>query len=160
MHPSTLELLIEQARDKTEAAQLRFAGLQRQLEHARAHLELLKRYAGEYDERASCRPGDLRDPGAQQNEIVFLARLEQAIHAQGREVELRQNGAQAASVEFAACRRRHESLQTLRRRRLDAERQAEARREQKQMDEFAQRAHERRVRAHHPEAEPPAKGMP
>jgi flagellar FliJ protein len=160
MHPATLDRLIEQARERLDAAQLRFAGLQRQLEQSRAHLELLRRYAGEYQARAAWQPGDTRDPGAQQNEIVFLARLQLAIDTQVREVELRQSGAQAAGIELAASQRRHESLQILRRRRLQVERQAQARREQKLMDEFAQRAHERSALARHLDTPPPAEGTP
>jgi flagellar protein FliJ len=143
MNPATLTLLIERARSRSEAAQLRFANLQRLVGQARAHLAMLRQYAQEYNERARCRPGDDRDPSAERNQMAFLERLEQAVAAQVRELALRENAANAGAGELALCQRKHKSLQTLALRRVDQERRVEARRDQKNTDEFAQRAHER-----------------
>jgi len=140
MHPDTLSLLIERARARTDAAQLRQAGLQRLVDQAREHLALLHQYAGEYDARAAHRAGELRDPSAQQNQISFLARLQVAVDAQARELALRESAAAAAAAELAQCRQRQLSLQTLHERQLAGLRRIEQRREQKSTDEFAQRA--------------------
>jgi flagellar FliJ protein len=147
MNPATLTLLIERARTKVDAAQLRLASLQKLVEQAQAHLDVLRRYHGEYEERSACRPGDLHDPGARQNEMRFLARLQQAIETQMRELEIRRETAAAAAAELAQARRKEKSLQTLLQRRLESERLAQSRRDQKNTDEFAQRAHDRTVRA-------------
>lgn len=152
MHPETLALLIERARLRTEAAQLRQANLQRLVEQAREHLALLQQYAAEYDARAAHRAGEVFDPRAQQNQIGFLARLCVAVEAQERELAIREATATAAASELAQCRQKQLSLETLMQRQLEAQRQAEARRDQKNTDEFAQRAHERTLQARQREA--------
>jgi flagellar FliJ protein len=148
MTPATLTRLIDRARDKTQAAELRFAGLQRQVEQARGHLDILNRYAEDYSRRLAPRAGGVHDARAHENERVFLTRLQQAIEAQRVELESRQGAAAAGAADLAQCRRRQKSLETLLQRRLDQQRQSEARKEQKDTDEFAQRAHERTRRAH------------
>jgi flagellar FliJ protein len=153
MHRETLALLIERARARTDAAQLRRAKLARLVEQAREHLDLLRQYAAEYDARAMQRTGDVRDPSAQQNQISFLARLRVAVEAQERELAIREATATAAAAELAQCRQKQLSLETLYRRQLEALRQVEARRDQKNTDEFAQRTHERRMRTREREAE-------
>jgi flagellar FliJ protein len=143
VNPDTLALLVERAKEATDTAQLRFANLQRLVEQARKHLEVLRQYAREYDERATCRPGDLRDPSAQQNQMSFLARLQQAIATQEREMDIRQGSASAAATELAQCRKKQKSLETLLQRQIESLRLVQARRDQKSTDEFAQRAHDR-----------------
>jgi len=143
MNPATLHTLIELAKTKSDAAQARFAALQRALEQARAHLTTLRQYAREYEDRARCRPGDKRDPSAERNQIVFLERLHEAVAAQVREVEAREKAAAGAASDLAQCLRRRKSLETLAQRRIERERRAEARRDQKNTDEFAQRSQDR-----------------
>jgi flagellar FliJ protein len=147
MNPKTLCLLIEQAKEKSDAALLRFANLQRLVEQARAHLEVLRQYAREYDERANCRPGDVRDPSAQLNQVNFLARLQQAVDTQVREMEIRRATADTSAGELAQCRKKLKSLETLLQRKNEQLRLAQARRDQKDTDEFAQRAHDRAIHA-------------
>ena len=147
MDPATLARLIEQAKEKTDAAQLRFANQQRIVEQAQAHLQVLRQYAREYDERASCQAGELRDPSAQQNQTTFLARLQQAVETQVRELGIRQAVAAASAADLAQCRKKCKSLETLLQRQMESRRLAQSRRDQKSTDEFAQRAHDRAVRA-------------
>lgn len=147
MNPELLARLVEQAKVKSDAAQQRFASLQRLLEQAQAHLDVLRQYAREYDERSACRPGDVRDPSAQQNQMSFLARLQQAIDTQERERLSRQTAATAGSAELNQCRKKQKSLETLLQRQIEKIRAIQARRDQKSTDEFAQRAHDRAVRA-------------
>jgi flagellar FliJ protein len=143
MNPATLRLLIERARASSELAQARHGGLRRAEEQARGHLTMLRQYAAEYDERAKARPGDSRDPSADRNQVVFLARLQVAIDTQAQELETRTRAAAAAAVEVAACLQRQKSLEALDLRRVQQERKVAARRDQKNTDEFAQRARER-----------------
>jgi flagellar FliJ protein len=140
MEASTLLLLIARAKTACDAAQGRFAAARRQQEQARAHLQVLREYAGEYTLRARSRPGDRRDPSAERNQEVFLGRLDVAVQAQERELAAREKTAQAAAAEMALALRRHKSLETLLRRRQEQAQRAQARRDQKQTDEFAQRA--------------------
>jgi len=143
MNPATLQTLTELAKAKCDAAQARYATLQRALEQARSHLTTLQQYAREYEERARCRAGDQRDPSAERNQLVFLERLHEAVLAQARETEGREQAAAAAANDLTQCLRKHKSLETLAQRRVERERRTEARREQKSTDEFAQRSQER-----------------
>jgi len=143
MNPATLRTLIELAAAKCDAAQARYAAMQQLAEKARAHLLMLRQYAKEYDERARCKTGDSRDPSAERNQVVFLDRLQLAVGAQERELAVREKAAAAAAGEVALCLRKRKSLETLALRRIERERIAEARREQKNTDEFAQRSTER-----------------
>lgn len=147
MTPATLSRLIERAKDHTQAAEQRFAGLQRLVEQARGQLDVLQRYADEYGRRLAPREGELHDPRAHQNGKVFLVRLRQAVEAQEAELHIRQSAAAAAAEDLARCRRKQKSLETLMQRRIDQERKVLTRKEQKETDEFAQRAHERSKRA-------------
>jgi flagellar FliJ protein len=147
MQLETLNLLIDRAREQTEAARLRVSNLQRLVEKARIQLETLREYAHEYDTRAAGLPGQLRDPSAQQNQLHFIARLQQAVDTQVRELEIRQASVAEAEAFLAQCRRKQQSLETLRQRRLESLRLAQARRDQKETDEFARRAHEQRTKA-------------
>lgn len=143
MNPATLHTLIELAKAKSDAAQARYAAVRRALEQARSHLATLHQYAREYEERARCRPGESRDPSAERNQIAFLDRLQQAVAAQASEIELREQAVATAASDLALCLRKHKSLETLALRRVERERRAEARRDQKNTDEFAQRSQER-----------------
>ena len=140
MNPATLRLLIDRARAATELAQARHGSLRRSEEQARAHLAMLRQYAAEYDERARARPGDSRDPSADRNQVVFMARLQVAIDTQAADVQARAAAATAAAQEVAVCLQRQKSLEALDQRRIRLEHQVAARRDQKNTDEFAQRA--------------------
>ncbi|HYB51232.1 MAG TPA: flagellar export protein FliJ [Burkholderiaceae bacterium] len=140
MNPATLHTLTELAKAKTEAAQTRHATLQRALEQARTHLCTLRQYAGEYEERARCRPGDQRDPTAERNQTVFLERLHEAVATQLREIASREQALAGAANDLVQCLRKLKSLETLATRHVERERRTEARRDQKNTDEFAQRS--------------------
>ncbi|HYA65456.1 MAG TPA: flagellar export protein FliJ [Burkholderiaceae bacterium] len=143
MNPATLHTLIDLAKSKSDAAQVRYAALLRALEQARSHLTTLRQYAREYDDRARCRPGDQRDPSAERNQTAFLQRLHEAVAAQVRELEAREKAAAGAASDLAHCLRRQKSLETLALRHIERERRTEARRDQKNTDEFAQRSGDR-----------------
>ncbi len=142
MNPATLRLLIDRARAATELAQARHGSLRRSEEQARTHLGMLRQYAAEYDERARARTGDSRDPSADRNQAVFMARLQVAIDTQAAEAQARATAAATAAQEVAACLQRQKSLEALDQRRIRLEHQVAARRDQKNTDEFAQRAAE------------------
>lgn len=143
MNPATLRLLIDRARAATELAQARHGSLRRSEEQSRTHLAMLHQYAAEYDERSRARPGDSRDPSADRNQVLFMARLQVAIDTQAAEVQTRADAAADAAQEVAVCLQRQKSLEALDQRRIRQEHQVAARRDQKDTDEFAQRAAER-----------------
>jgi flagellar FliJ protein len=147
MDPATLQLLIERATARCNAAQMRHAAQQRAAEQSRAHLAMLRQYTREYDERARCRAGDCRDPSAGHNQVAFMARLQVALATQERDVALRESAVATAAGELALCLQKRKSLETLALRRIEQERRVQARRDQKHTDEFAQRAHERAAAA-------------
>jgi flagellar FliJ protein len=140
MEPAVLQLLIARAKTACDVAQARFATARRLQEQARSHLQVLRQYAQEYAQRARSRPGDQRDPSATRNEEVFLGRLDVAVQTQERELAAREKTAQAAAADMALALRKHKSLELLLRRQNEQQQRAQARREQKQTDEFAQRA--------------------
>ena len=140
VNPATLRLLIDRARAATELAQARHGNLRRAEEQARSHLAMLHQYAGEYEERARARPGDSRDPSADRNQVVFMARLQVAIDTQSGDVQVRAGAAAAAAQDVASCLQRLKSLEALDQRRISQEQRLATRRDQKITDEFAQRA--------------------
>ena len=145
MNTATATVLLELARKRLQAAQARHANLLRTLEQARAHGEMLRRYAAEYDGRALPRAGEARDPSAERNQRAFLGRLQLAVASQEQELEAREHAVRHASEDVVHCERKLGSLETLMTRRAEAERLRDARREQNHMDELAQRAFERRL---------------
>lgn len=147
MNPATASLLLELARNRLQAAQARHAKLLRTLEQARAHGEMLRRYAAEYDHRALPRAGDARDPSAERNQRAFLGRLQLAVATQEQELESREHSVRHAHADVTQCERKLSSLETLMTRRAETERLRDHRREQNHMDELAQRAFERRLAA-------------
>jgi flagellar FliJ protein len=140
MDSATLQALIARAAARGDAARLRLAGLQRLLDQARAHLQVLRQYAREYEDKARKQAGDRRDISAERNEQIFLGRLDAAVDTQQRDVEHREKAVGTAMAELALCLQRRKSLETLLQRQEDQRRRAQARYEQKQTDEFAQRA--------------------
>ncbi|BAP89578.1 flagellar biosynthesis chaperone [Burkholderiales bacterium GJ-E10] len=147
MNPATATILLELARKRLQAAQARHANLLRTLEQARAHGEMLRRYAAEYDGRALPRAGDARDPSAERNQRAFLGRLQLAVASQEQELEAREHAVRHASEDVVQCERKLSILETLMTRRAETERLRNNRREQNHMDELAQRAFERRLAA-------------
>jgi flagellar FliJ protein len=120
---------------------LRLANARRAVDQARKHLEVLRRYAQEYDDRAGVRTGDSRDPSAERNQMIFIARLGEAVQTQERELEACEFAAKTAANDVAACMKRQKSLETLAQRKQEQVQRVEAKRDQKVTDEYAQRAH-------------------
>jgi len=141
MERATLQVLIDQARSRSDAAQVRHAALLRAAEQARAQRRLLDQYTQEYEDRGRMRQGESRDPSATANYRAFQARLQQAADTQEREVQVRTRAAEAAAADVAQCLRKLKSLETLARRQAAQQERIEERRDQKHTDEFAQRAH-------------------
>jgi flagellar protein FliJ len=143
METATLQTLIEQARMRYEASQQRLAAAQRALGNAQAHLRVLQQYEREYLQRSRAQPGAECDPSAQHNQRAFLARLHVAVQTQTRECETGERMLAAARAELAECQKKQRSLETLAKRQHEERQRSAARHDQKNTDEFAQRAHDR-----------------
>ncbi len=143
MQTATLQTLIEQARTRCEAAQQRLAAAQRALVGAQTHLRVLQQYEREYLQRSRAQPGAECDPSAQHNQRAFLSRLNVAVQTQTRECETGERMLAAARDELAVCQRKYKSLETLAKRQHEERQRSLARNDQKNTDEFAQRAHDR-----------------
>jgi len=149
MNPATLRVLIDRAVGASEAAQALLGKLRRSEEQARKHLETLRQYRQEYEERGRNREGEARDPVADHNYAAFLVRLQQAIDTQEQEVRAREAACTAGMQEVTRCLQRQKSLEALDRRRLSAEQLVQAQRDQKNTDEFARRQHDRAAADQH-----------
>lgn len=140
MNANQLNTLLEVTRIARDSAAARLARLEEQTRQAREHLQTLHGYSNDYAARLQARAGDELDPAAQANQRAFLLRLRVALETQQREVGAREQASVAARAELAACQRKLKSLETLLERRAQEESQRVARREQRHMDEVAQRA--------------------
>lgn len=137
MQMNTVLGLAQEARD---AAALRLARLEQQLQQAREHLQTLVGYSNDYTAKLQSRAGDTLDPAGQLNQRAFLSRLRIALETQQREVGAREQASATVRAELAACQRKVKSLETLIERRAQEHQRHAARREQLQTDEAAQRA--------------------
>jgi flagellar FliJ protein len=140
MNQKQLNTLLEVTRIARDSAATRLARLEEQTKQAREHLQTLLGYSNDYTARLQARAGDELDPAAQANQRAFLSRLRVAVETQQREVSAREQASTAARADLAACQRKLKSLETLIDQRAQEESQRVARREQRHMDEVAQRA--------------------
>lgn len=111
------------------------------LEDARAQLASLRRYRDEY-RGASVRTG-ATDPSRLLNEHAFAQRLDRAIAEQEALVQRAEADCEALRARYRATRQRTKAVGKVCERRVDAHRQAEARREQKESDERGARPRKR-----------------
>jgi flagellar export protein FliJ len=139
MSPETVILLIERARDKADKAQRRVNQLRGLADQARANLDLLRQYAGEYEGKSATRAGQRRDTAARENQLLFIDRLGTAVQTQVAELALRDKAVEAAEMVLVHCLKQQKSLETLMQRMIAAQRLRELRLDQKRTDEFAQR---------------------
>lgn len=135
-----LETVRTVARKRAEVAARDLSGHGRRLEAARAKLAQLEGFRLQYrSERdaalaAGVAGARLRDYGA------FLARLDDAVRAQGEEVARIGAMFEAARLHWLELRRREQAMDALAARHARAQALREQRLEQKAQDEFSQRA--------------------
>lgn len=140
MDNHNLRMLIELATTARDGAAARQAQVHAQMMQAEAQLQTLRGYVRDYQARADDAMRQGCDIAAQGNQRAFLARLERAIGQQADEVKRRTRLLEAAAAEVAQFQRKLKSLKALAQRKLDAQRMAAERREQKTMDELARQA--------------------
>jgi flagellar FliJ protein len=140
MDNHNLRMLIELATTARDGAAARQAQVHAQLMQAEAQLQTLRGYVRDYQTRADDAMRQGCDIAAQGNQRAFVARLERAIVQQADEVQRRTRLLEAAAAEVAQFQRKLKSLEALAQRKLDAQRTAEERREQKTLAEVARQA--------------------
>jgi flagellar FliJ protein len=135
--PFRLQVLLDLARDRLEAAGMELQRLRHHWSEAQAKLDQLSVYQTEYatglQERLSAGiPAHLLA-----DYRLFLDKLARAIHAQGDEVDRRRLGWEREHARWLTLRQRGQALEVLLQRHRAAQALLESRREQKQQDEFA-----------------------
>jgi len=137
--PFRLQVLLDLAHDRLEAAS---AGLQRlrdQWQDAQAKLDQLTGYQKEYASGLQERLSTGIPAHLLSDYRLFLDKLARAIRAQGDEVERRRAAWEQEHARWLKLRQREQALEVLSQRHQAAQVQHESRREQKQQDEFAQK---------------------
>ena len=135
--PFRLQVLLDLAHDRLDAASAELQRLRHYWVEAQSKLEQLTGYQTEYavglQERLSTGiPSHLLA-----DYRLFLDKLARAINAQGEEVQRRRAAWEQQHARWLTLRQREQALETLLHRHQAAEAIQEARREQKQQDEFA-----------------------
>lgn len=134
-----LQVLLDQARHRMEAGERLLLMIRRKEEAAKLKLEELQRYRREYHERLAGGGRLGMNIEMLRDFHVFLAKLEQAISQQTREVEQQHLYWQTAHQNWLELRQRVKSYEVLEKRHKEAEIKHQDRRDQLQSDEFAGR---------------------
>ncbi len=145
MEPHNLSMLISLATAARDAAAAQRTQAQRQLEAARAQLDVLHGYSRDYAHRAREQLAGGCDPMAQINARAFGGRLDEAIAAQLQETQRREKQLGSAEAQWRELSSRVQRLELLAARREESARQTAERRDQKLTDELARTAALRRT---------------
>jgi len=127
---------IEQARQHSEAALRELGERQNRLSAAERQLADLRRYRGEY---AQARQADGMTVHALLNLQRFIERIDLGIAQQEREVTRRRRALEQAAAAWREAHARERALASVAERASEQERRGEERREQRDLDERAQR---------------------
>lgn len=135
--PFRLQVLLDLAKERLEAATIELQRLRQHWSEAQSKFDQLNGYQSEYanglQEKLSAGiPSHLLS-----DYRLFLDKLARAIRAQGEEVERRRGTWERAHAEWLSLKQREQALDALLQRHRAAQSLQEARREQKEQDEFA-----------------------
>ena len=137
---STLDTLIDLATDERDAAASALGRLQQARRASEQKLQALVDYRAEYQRRFDDAMANGMSMSSLQNYQRFVASLEQAIDHQRRALDTSERHVETGNSNWRARQRRLNSFDVLATRRRDAAAKTEAKREQRQTDEFASRA--------------------
>jgi flagellar FliJ protein len=135
--PFRLQVLLDLARDRLEAASVELQRLRQQWGEAQTKLDQLSGYQTEYAGALQERLSAGIAAHLLSDYRLFLDKLARAIRAQGDEVERRRIAWEQAHVRWLSLRQREQALEVLLQRHRAMQALHESRREQKQQDEFA-----------------------
>lgn len=139
----TFEYLIAQARDAHDEAARKLADAARARHDSQSRYDMLMHYRGEYLGRANTGLEQTNSVPGLARVGAFLVKLDEAIKQQATELALRDQAVVRARTVLMAADRKLKSLEVYVDRKERAAAQVERRREQKTMDEYAQRAVQR-----------------
>jgi flagellar FliJ protein len=138
--PRQIKMLCGLSQDRRDAAGRRLGHAHKLHRESAARLELLEGYRNEYRTRLALGASRGVAPGELRNFREFLQKLEQAITQQRNEVETLARGVEECRGRWLSERKRGKSFDVLADRAGSAEDACDARRLQKQADEFNGRA--------------------
>jgi flagellar protein FliJ len=146
--PSPLQTLIGLAQDDVDAAAQKLGRVQRERSEVEKQLEALITYRDEYHTRftESARQG--MAAGNVRNFQAFIDTLDSAIEQQRRMLEQATARVEAAKPEWQRCKQKLGSFEVLQARQDEAAARTQARRDQRDSDEFAARALRMRAPQH------------
>jgi len=139
--PSTLATLIELAAGRKNRAAQEFAQAAAAHSRARERLALIENYRTDYESRMRNQTGIGLDGTLVGNYARFIHQLTEAVEQQRQEAERCAAHMNATRAAFFDEERKLKSLEILARREAQRLESSEARRTQKQIDEFANRRH-------------------
>jgi flagellar protein FliJ len=146
--PSPLQTLIGLAQDEVDAAAQKLGRVQRERGEVEKQLQALITYRDEYHTRftESARQG--MAAGNVRNFQAFIDTLDAAIDQQRRMLEQATARVEAAKPEWQRCKQKLGSFEVLQARQDEVVARTQARREQRDADEFAARALRMRASQH------------
>jgi flagellar FliJ protein len=144
-NPQQLTMLTDLAEERHDRAAKKLARALTMLRDSESRLALLENYCTDYRARLARNAAAGVAPAEMRNFRDFIARLEEAIGQQRTEVEAIKKGVADCRTGWMLERRRKQSYEVLIERADLAQREVEARRLQKLVDEFAGRAAAMRI---------------
>jgi flagellar FliJ protein len=139
-NPQQLTMLTDLAEERHGRAATKLGRSLSMLKDGESRLALLENYCAGYNTRLAQNAASGVAPSELRNFRDFIARLEEAIGQQRAEVEALRKGVADCRTGWMLERRRKQSYEVLTERADLAQREVEARRLQKLVDEFAGRA--------------------
>ena len=137
--PFALQTVLELMQERSDEATQQLAQLIAKERDAHAKLDMLRQYRDEYAARFRAAAQAGLTPGAFRNYQDFLGRLDEAIDAQQRAVQVQKQHTAAGQANWQQQRRKLEAMNTLSDRHYASQEAARVRREQKTQDEFSAR---------------------
>jgi flagellar protein FliJ len=137
--PFRLQVLLDLAHDRLEAASVELQRLRHHWQEAQVKHDQLAGYQKEYAAGLQERLSTGIPAHLLADYRLFLDKLARAIRAQGDEVDRRRTAWEQEHARWLTLRQREQALEVLLQRHRAAQVVHESRREQKQQDEFAQK---------------------
>lgn len=139
MKPFSLQPLVHLAQQKNDAATKKLGQLNQQHQTAQEKLDALQQYRRDYQVKFQEEAKNGMAPADMKNFQDFIGRLDQAIRQQTAVIEKTKVGVQTGRNELMDATRKMKSFDTLAQRHVDAEKQQEAKSEQRIQDEHTGR---------------------
>jgi flagellar FliJ protein len=140
-----LQVLLEVYQHRLDAATQDLQRLRNQWNEAQGKLDQLDAYRTEYSARLQAKLAEGLASHQLRDYRVFLDKISRAMEAQSEEVKRRRLAWEAEHARWLRLRQRQQALVVLAERHRIAEAAREARREQKEQDEFALRGADKPV---------------